>query len=85
MHLFRKLLATTEEYSTTDLKVEKGLDNYPELIKRREIKTEGLLVISSNKGLAGAYSSNIVKYALKRVAENSKKGIKTVINIGKAK
>ena len=79
LHLFRKLLATVEEHSVSGLKVEKGLDNYPELLKTREVKTEGLLVMTSNKGLAGAYNANIIKTALKRVKENSEKGIKTVI------
>ena len=80
LHLFRKMLATVEEYSTAGLKVEKGLDNYPALITpRAEIKAEGLLVITSNKGLAGAYNSNIIKAALKHIKENSQNGIKTFV------
>ena len=79
MVLFRKMLATVGDESATGLKVERGLDNYPELLKEREVKSEGLLVITSNKGLAGAYNANVVKPALKRVKENSEKGIKTVI------
>ena len=47
----------------------KPIENYPELLKTREIDTVGLVVISSNKGLAGAYSSNIVRYTLKRIKE----------------
>ena len=54
LHLFKKLVATAGEFSTTGLKVTRGLDNYPALLTRREIKSEGLLVITSNKGLAGA-------------------------------
>ncbi len=80
LHLFRKMLATVGgEYSVSGLKVERGLDNYPELLTKREVKTEGLLVITSNKGLAGAYNANVIKTALKRVAENEQNGIKTVI------
>ena len=79
MVLFRKMLATVSEFTTTGLKVERGLDNYPELLKKREVKTEGLLVITSNKGLAGAYNANIIKAALKRVKENAEQGINTVI------
>lgn len=79
LHLFRKMLGTVDEHSTCGLKVERGLDNYPELLRRREVKSEGLLVITSNKGLAGAYNANVVKAALKRVRENSESGIKTVI------
>ena len=79
LHLFRKMLATVGEYSLDGLKVERGLDNYPELLRHREVKTEGLLVITSNKGLAGAYNANIIKAALKRVKDNALQGIKTVI------
>ena len=79
LHLFRKMLATVDEHSTVGLKVERGLDNYPELLTKREVKSEGLLVITSNKGLAGAYNANVIKAALKRVNENTANGIKTVI------
>lgn len=79
LHLFRKMLGTVGEYTTQGLKVEKGLDNYPELIKPREVKAEGLLVMTSNKGLAGAYNANVIKAALKRVKENTQNGIKTII------
>ena len=79
LHLFRKLAATVDEFSTTGLKVERGLDNYPELLSKREVKTEGILVITSNKGLAGAYNANIIKTTLKRIKDNTESGIKSVI------
>ena len=79
LNLFRKMLATVGEFSTTNLKIKRGLDNYPALLTRREIRTEGLLIITSNKGLAGAYNANIIKTALKRIKDNSEKGIKTVV------
>ena len=79
LHLFRKMLAAVGEYSTIGLKVERALDNYPELLVKKEVKSEGLLVITSNKGLAGAYNANIVKTALSRIKSNTEKGIKTVI------
>lgn len=79
LFLFRKMLATVGEYSTAGLKVERGLDNYPALLEKREVKTEGLLVITSNKGLAGAYNANVIKTTMARVKENDANGIKTVI------
>ena len=79
LHLFRKMLATVGEYSVSGLKVERALDNYPELLTRREVKSEGLLVVTSNKGLAGAYNANIIKTALQRIKSNTENGIKTVI------
>ncbi len=79
LHLFRKMLATVNEYSSSGLKVERALDNYAELIKPRDVKAEGLLVMTSNKGLAGAYNSNIIKAAFKRINNNKENGIKTYI------
>ena len=78
LFLFRKMLATVREYSTTGLKVKRALDNYPALLEKREVKTEGLLVITSNKGLAGAYNANVIKFAMARIKENNSNGIKTV-------
>ncbi len=79
VQLCRKLAATVGDFSATGLKIERGLDNYPALLTKREVKTEGILILTSNKGLAGAYNTNIIKAALKRVKENSEKGIKSVI------
>ena len=79
LKLCRKMLATVGEYSTAGLKVESALDNYPELLLKREIKSEGLLVITSNKGLAGAYNANIIKAAISRIKANTESGIRTII------
>ena len=79
LHLFRKMLSTVSEYSSQGLKVERALDNYDELIKPREVKAEGLLVITSNKGLAGSYNANVIKAAFKRIKENKENGIKTYV------
>ena len=79
LFLFRKMLATVGELSLDGLKVERAIDNYPALLTRREVKSEGLLVITSNKGLAGAYNANIIKTALKRIKDNTQKGIHTVV------
>ena len=79
LHLFRKMLSTVSEYSSLGLKVERALDNYDELIKPREVKAEGLLVITSNKGLAGSYNANVIKAAFKRIKENKENGIKTYV------
>ena len=79
LHLFRKMLARVQDFSTNGLKIEQALNNYSVLLSRREVKTEGILVITSNKGLAGAYNANIIKTALKRIKDNSENGIKSVI------
>lgn len=79
LHLFRILVGSVNEYTASGLKIERGLDNYPVLLEKREVKTEGILVITSNKGLAGAYNANIIKTVQKRIKENSQNNIKTVI------
>jgi F-type H+-transporting ATPase subunit gamma len=73
------MLGTVGEISLNGLTVERGIENFPALLTRREVKSEGLLVITSNKGLAGAYNANIIKTVLKRVKENNEKGLLTVI------
>lgn len=39
------------------------------LLERRESKTVGLLIVSSDRGLAGAYASNITRLAEARIGE----------------
>ena len=46
--MFKKLLASVGTYSSQSLKIKSAIDNYPELLQVREIKTVGLLVITSN-------------------------------------
>ena len=77
--MFQKLLNSVTEFSSDSLKIKSAIDDYPALLKTREIKSIGILVMTSNKGLAGAYNANIIKSALKRVAENEQNGVKTVI------
>lgn len=39
------------------------------LLQKREVKKVGYLVVSSDKGLAGAYSSNVLKKAVAEISE----------------
>lgn len=77
--MFSKIFTTFANYSVEELKVSKSIDNYPALLAKRELKVAGYLLITSNKGLAGAYNANLVRYFLKRAKENSEKGIKTKV------
>ena len=79
--MFKRMLATVGEIQNDGETFEKSINNYPELLTQREIKTEGLIVITSNKGLAGAYNANLVKTALKKIEENNKNGIATKLYI----
>jgi len=72
---FKKLLSAVGDYSSEGLKIKLAIDNYPELLKKHEVKTAGLLVITSNKGLAGAYNANVVRNTIKTIEEYKQQGI----------
>ena len=77
--MFKKLLASVGAYSSQSLKIKLAIDNYPELLQVREIKTVGLLVITSNKGLAGAYNANVIRKTLQTIKDYKEQGIKTIL------
>lgn len=74
-HMFQKLLNSVTEFSSETLKIKKAVDNYPKLLEKRGIKTVGIFLLTSNKGLAGAYSANVVKAAINRIKEIQGKGL----------
>lgn len=75
VHMFQKLLNSVDEYSSESLKIKDAIDDYPELLQVRETQNVGILAITSNKGLAGAYNANIVRATLKRIKEYQEQGI----------
>lgn len=79
--MFKRMLATVGEFQADGEKFERGLDNYPALLTKRDVKTEGLVVVTSNKGLAGAFNANIVRAALKKIEENKLNGIDTKLYV----
>ena len=48
---------------------------------KREVKNVGILVITSNKGLAGAYNANLARTVMKEIKENQEKGLGTVLYV----
>lgn len=59
------------------------VDEHP-LYRKREIKKRLYIVLSSNRGLAGAYNSNIMRLLSRSILADSKAGIKSsVIAVGK--
>lgn len=78
---FKKLLKSVGNYSNASIKTNYALENYPELLKKREIKTAGILVITSNKGLAGAYNANVIRNVIKAVQEYKAQGISSKLFI----
>lgn len=53
----------------------------PPLLLRRPIKTVGLLVITSDKGLCGAFNTNILKVAQKEIDRLNSEGLKVVLSV----
>lgn len=73
--MFQKLMNSVTEFSSETLKIKQAIDDYPALLQIRDVKTVGMLVITSNKGLAGACNANVVRDALRRIAEYKKEGV----------
>ena len=78
-NMFKKMLDSVGTFSSYTLKIKSAIDNYPELLAIREIKTVGLIVNTSNKGLAGAYNANVIKQTIKTVENYQNNGIKTIL------
>lgn len=79
--MFKRMLATIKTVQDDNEKYELAINNYPKLLERRKIKTEGIVVVTSNKGLAGAYNANIVRTVLKRIENNKYNGIETKLYV----
>ncbi len=78
--VFKRMLKTVNgQYSLENLRVKSAIDNYPILLSKREINSVGLLVLTSNKGLAGAYNANIIRKTVSRISEYNEQGKKVVL------
>lgn len=73
--VFYRLLKSVKEIECNETEFNEPINNYPVLLSNRPIKNVGLLILTSNKGLSGAFNANIVRYALKTVEEYKLKGI----------
>lgn len=73
--MFQKLLNSVTEFSRDTIKIKSAIDDYPSLLDKREVKSVGILVLSSNKGLAGAYNANVVRETLKKIEGYKAQGI----------
>ena len=58
------------------IKTKNSIDNYPLLLEKREVKSVGIVIVSSNKGLAGAYCANIVRYSINMIKKYIEQGLK---------
>ena len=73
--MFQKLLNSVDSFSSETLKIKYAIDDYPELLAKREVKSVCMLVMTSNKGLAGAYNANVVRDTIKRIKDYKEQGI----------
>jgi len=73
--MFQKLVAGRAAFDTSSAVYNDNINNYPELLQVREIKTVGILLITSNKGLAGAYNANLVRLTLQKIREYKGQGL----------
>jgi len=51
-----------------------AIENYSGLLEKRDIKSVGVVIVSSNKGLAGAYCANVVRYSLNLIKKYINEG-----------
>ena len=67
--VFYRLLHSIPEVEAAETHFKEPINNYPVLLQNRDIKTVGMLIITSNKGLSGAFNANLVRYTLKTIKE----------------
>ena len=75
VEMLYRLLKTVKDYPEDEVKPSKPSQNWRILLEKRNTKNVGILVISSDKGLAGAYNANIVRYTVKEIKAFKEKGI----------
>lgn len=64
------------EGSSEDLALDGNpLVNIPALLGKKSVKNIGILVITSNKGLAGAFNANVIRQTIKKVEKYNSQGI----------
>ena len=73
--MFYRLLHSVCEIESRETDYKEPLNNFLVLLEERPIKNVGLLVITSNKGLSGAFNANVVRHTLKKIQEYKEKGV----------
>lgn len=57
------------------------VNEFPLLKERETIETTGILVVTSDRGLAGAYNSNVIKVGVNMVREAQRKGRRVRLHV----
>lgn len=73
--VFKRMLSACGTCESSELNLKSAIEDYPALLTKRQVDSVGLLVITSNKGLAGAYNANIIRHTLKAIKEYEEKDI----------
>ncbi|MGM9994528.1 MAG: ATP synthase F1 subunit gamma [Candidatus Avigastranaerophilus sp.] len=73
--VFYRLLHSVCEIESKETDFKEPLNNYPVLLKARPIKNVGLVIMTSNKGLSGAFNANVLRNTLKIVQDYKEQGI----------
>ncbi len=73
--VFYRLLHSVPEIESKTAVFKEPINNYPVLLEERPIKNVGLLIITSNKGLSGAFNANLVRYTIKTVRDYKEMGV----------
>ena len=73
--MFADLVEQAGTIPPQDLQIKRALDNYQMLLTRRPIDTIGMLVITSNKGLAGSYNANVIRHTIKKIKEYNEQNL----------
>ncbi len=73
--MISRLMGSLEYFSADVVNEDRPLENYPALLQSRDVKNVGILVVTSNKGLAGAFNANVIRAAIKKIEDYNSKGI----------
>lgn len=79
--MFSKLLNSVGNITDCNINTKQAIYNYPCLLKSRPIHVVGILVLTSNKGLAGAYNANVIRKTVKLIEDYAAQGIKSKLFI----
>src|SRR5271166_4032111 len=87
---FRKALNRATEAETytrkiaelvADLGATSEKASHPLLVRRDPVRKSLLLVLTSNRGLAGGYNGNVLRVAIARYQDNQTEGIETPLEV----
>ena len=79
--MFSRLLNSVGNINDCNINAKQAIDNYPCLLKSRPVNEVGILVLTSNKGLAGAYNANVIRKTIKLIEDYAAQGIKSKLFI----